>query len=99
MSYYGGAMVYSVMVVLAIFCIMLQRHSLLGILLGFEVFSLVLFYIFVGVFGAMQKSVGLSLVFLCLEVCVMSVCLGLMVKLVGVSGSDYVGACSLSDNF
>nr|APA19211.1 NADH dehydrogenase subunit 4L [Solenaia oleivora] len=95
----GGVAMYLVMVVLSVCCILSQRHSLLGILLGFEVFSLVLFCSFVGVFGVMQSPVGLSLVFLCLEVCVMSVCLALMIKLVKVSGSDYVGVCSFSDSY
>nr|ALQ78692.1 NADH dehydrogenase subunit 4L [Potomida littoralis] len=93
------AMVCAIMVVLAILCILFQRHSLLSVLLGFEVFSLVLFYCFIWVFGVMQSLVGFSLVFLCLEVCVMSVCLALMVKLVSSVGSDYVGASSLTRGF
>nr|AGG19449.1 NADH dehydrogenase subunit 4L [Sinohyriopsis cumingii] len=86
------------MVVLAIFCVVCQRHSFLGILLGFEIFSLVLFYWFVSLLGDMQKSVGFSLVFFCFEVCVMSVCLALLVGLVKCAGGDYVGAVSSSYN-
>nr|APA19198.1 NADH dehydrogenase subunit 4L [Parvasolenaia rivularis] len=88
-----------IMVFLAVCCILSQRQSLLGILLGFEVFSLVMFFLFVWVFGVMQKPVGFSLVFLCLEVCVMSVCLAVMVKLVKTFGGDYVGACNLGGGF
>nr|AGO02031.1 NADH dehydrogenase subunit 4L [Solenaia carinata] len=91
----GEVVLYVVMWVLVICCILLQRHSLLGVLLGFEALGLVLFCLFISVFGIMQKPVSLSLVFLCLEVCVMSVCLALMIKLVKASGSDYVGVCSL----
>nr|BAB62760.1 NADH dehydrogenase complex 4L [Pronodularia japanensis] len=96
---YNQSAVCVVLVVLAISCIMFQRHSLLMVLLGFEVFSLVLFSCFISVFGVMQTPVGLSLVFLCLEVCVMSVCLALMVKLVSCVGSDYVGVASLGSDF
>nr|QDH07417.1 NADH dehydrogenase subunit 4L [Monodontina vondembuschiana] len=92
LSLYGQNMMVVVMVVLGVLCIVSQRHSLLGVLLGFEIFGLVLYCSYIWVFGVMQKSVSLSLTFLCLEVCVMSVCLALVVKLVGVSGSDYVGA-------
>nr|AGN92168.1 NADH dehydrogenase subunit 4L [Lamprotula leaii]AOX13199.1 NADH dehydrogenase subunit 4L [Lamprotula caveata] len=88
-----------ILVVLAISCIVFQRHSLFSVLLGFEVFSLILFYCLVWGFGVMQTPVGFSLVFLCLEVCVMSVCLALMVKLVSCTGSDYVGVASFVRDF
>nr|QTA71676.1 NADH dehydrogenase subunit 4L [Physunio superbus] len=80
-----------VWVVLAFSCVVFQRHSLLCILLGLEVVSLILFYCCIMVFIDMQSCVSLGLMFLCYEVCVMSVCLSLMVKMVSSIGCDYVG--------
>nr|QTA71650.1 NADH dehydrogenase subunit 4L [Lens contradens] len=80
-----------VWVVLAFCCVVFQRQSLLCVLLGLEVVSLVLFACYVTLFVDMQSCVGLGLMFLCYEVCVMSVCLSLMVKMVKSTGCDYVG--------
>nr|AQT38548.1 NADH dehydrogenase subunit 4L [Echyridella menziesii] len=74
-------------------CIISQRNSFLGVLLGFEVLTLFLFHSFFFVWGV-NKVVSLSLVFLCVSVCVVSVSLSLVVKLIRSSGSDYVtGMC------
>nr|QDH07441.1 NADH dehydrogenase subunit 4L [Pilsbryoconcha exilis] len=88
-----------IMMVLGVMCVMFQRHSLLGILLGLEILSVIMYFSCTVVFMTMHKSVALGLTFLCLEVCVMSVCLALMVKSVKAVGSDYVGVSFLSKNF
>nr|QDH07365.1 NADH dehydrogenase subunit 4L [Chamberlainia hainesiana] len=87
------------MVVLAIVSIVVQRRSLLGVLLGLEILGLVLFYLFVCFWGGMQKPVSLGLVFYCFEVCVMSVFLALLVGLVKCTGSDYVMVLSCGNSF
>nr|QTA71702.1 NADH dehydrogenase subunit 4L [Hyriopsis bialata] len=99
MSSLSGLEMWVFWVVLAICCVVFQRHSLLCILLGLEVFGLVLFYCCVVIFGEMHSCVGLSLMFMCLEISVMSVCLSLMVKLVSFVGCDYVGVSSFVRNF
>nr|AQM37791.1 NADH dehydrogenase subunit 4L [Unio tumidus]AQM37805.1 NADH dehydrogenase subunit 4L [Unio tumidus]AQM37819.1 NADH dehydrogenase subunit 4L [Unio tumidus] len=84
---------------ISLFCVLLQRHSLLGLLLSFEVISLVMCLSFVCSFESMQGVVSFVLVFLCFEVCVMSVCLSLMVSFVKGVGSDYVGVSVFSGDF
>lgn len=97
MSWNIGGLICGFMVAVAISCILFQCHSLFGVLLGFEVFRLVLFYCFVVFWGDMQRLVGFRLVFLCLEVCVMCVSLALMVRFVKGVGSDYVGVLMLTN--
>nr|QTA71728.1 NADH dehydrogenase subunit 4L [Rectidens sumatrensis] len=95
-SSFSGLEVWMFWVVLVICCVVYQRHSMLCVLLSLEAFSLVLFYCCVIVLSEMQSCVGLGLMFLCLEVSVMSVCLSLLVKLVKLAGCDYVGVTSFS---
>nr|AQM37777.1 NADH dehydrogenase subunit 4L [Unio crassus] len=85
--------------VISLCCVLLQRHSLFGVLLGLEVVSLVMCFNFVCGFENMQGVASFVLVFLCFEVCVMSVCLSLMVMFVKGIGSDYVSVSVFSDNF
>nr|AUF70030.1 NADH dehydrogenase subunit 4L [Lampsilis siliquoidea] len=78
------------MLLLGLVCVVFQRHSLLGVLLGFEVLGLTMFYCFFVFWGGMQMLVGFGLVFLCLEVCVVCVSLSLMVMLVSSVGNDHI---------
>nr|YP_003354974.1 NADH dehydrogenase subunit 4L [Venustaconcha ellipsiformis]ACQ91040.1 NADH dehydrogenase subunit 4L [Venustaconcha ellipsiformis] len=78
------------MLVLGLVCVMFQRHSLLGVLLGFEILGLTMFYCFFVFWGGMQSLVGFGLVFLCLEVCMVCVSLSLMVSLVKSVGNDHI---------
>nr|QCX42048.1 NADH dehydrogenase subunit 4L [Margaritifera margaritifera] len=80
--------------VMGVACVVCQRRSFLGVLLSLEIFTLILFSLFFVVWGGMCEVLGLSLIFLCMSVCVVSVSLGLVVKLVRSSGGDYVsGLC------
>nr|WSP02082.1 NADH dehydrogenase subunit 4L [Ortmanniana ligamentina] len=78
------------MLLLGLVCVVFQRHSLLGVLLGFEILGLTMFYCFFVFWGGMQMLVGFGLVFLCLEVCVVCVSLSLMVMLVKSVGNDHI---------
>nr|UUJ37707.1 NADH dehydrogenase subunit 4L [Potamilus streckersoni] len=78
------------MLVLGVVCVAFQRHSFLGVLLGFEILGLTVFYCFFIFWGGMQSLVGFSLVFLCMEVCVVCVSLSLMVSLVKLVGDDHI---------
>nr|UWM10871.1 NADH dehydrogenase subunit 4L [Tchangsinaia piscicula] len=80
-------------------CVLLQRHSLFGILLSFEVVTLIMCFNFVCGFEHMQGVASFVLVFLCFEVCVMSVCLSLMVMFIKGIGSDYVSVLVFSGDF
>lgn len=75
---------------LGLVCVVFQRHRLLGVLLGFEVLGLTVFYCFFVFWGGIQILVGFGLVFLCLEVCVVCVSLSLMVMLVKRVGNDHI---------
>nr|AMX22423.1 NADH dehydrogenase subunit 4L [Unio delphinus] len=90
---------YLTMFTLSLFCVFMQRHSLLGILLGLEVISLIMCFNFVCGFEDTQSVASFVLVFLSLEVCVMCACLSLMVMFVKGIGSDYVSVIVLSDDF
>nr|AII23415.1 NADH dehydrogenase subunit 4L [Lanceolaria lanceolata] len=88
-----------IMYIVSLCCVLLQRHSLFGILLSLEVVSLIMCFNFVLSFEYMQGVASFVLVFLCFEVCVMSVCLSLMVSFIKGTGSDYVSALTSSGNF
>nr|ACQ91079.1 NADH dehydrogenase subunit 4L [Pyganodon grandis] len=87
------------MYVLSVCCLLLQLHSLLSILLGLEVISLIMCFNFTCSFVHAQGFGSFVLVFLCFEVSIMSVLLSMMVALVKTSGSDYVGMLSPSRAF
>nr|ARH56130.1 NADH dehydrogenase subunit 4L [Pseudunio marocanus] len=89
--FFGDSLFVFFSLVMGVSCLICQRRSFLGILLSLEVFTLVLYFLFFMVWGG---ACGLSLVFLCMSVCVVSVSLGLVVKLVRGVGGDYVsGLC------
>nr|UWM10843.1 NADH dehydrogenase subunit 4L [Pseudocuneopsis capitata] len=90
---------YLAVYVVSLCCVLLQRHSLFGILLSFEVVSLIMCFNFVCGFEHMQGVASFVLVFLCFEVCVMSVCLSLMISFVKGVGSDYVSVLTLGNDF
>nr|YP_009913082.1 NADH dehydrogenase subunit 4L [Popenaias popeii]QLJ92894.1 NADH dehydrogenase subunit 4L [Popenaias popeii] len=72
-------------------CLMSQRKSLFGILLSMEVFTLGIYIMIFSVvyFKSMLSSV--CLVFLAFGVCEAALGLSVLVSLVRVTGSDYVG--------
>lgn len=81
--------------VIAVYCVLLQRHRLFGILLSLEIVRLVICFNFVYVFENIQRVACFVLVFLCFEVCVISTCLSLIVRFFKGIGSDYVRVLAL----
>nr|UWM10857.1 NADH dehydrogenase subunit 4L [Pseudocuneopsis sichuanensis] len=87
------------MFVVSLCCVLLQRHSLFGILLSFEIVGLVMCFNFVRSFEHTQSVASFVLVFLCFEVCVMCICLSLMISFVKSIGSDYVSVLAFTGDY
>nr|AIW52245.1 NADH dehydrogenase subunit 4L [Sinanodonta woodiana] len=82
--------------IFSVCCLLLQFHSLFSVLLSLEVIGLVLCFNFTCSFIHTQGVNSFVLVFLCFEVCIMSILLSLMVVFVKGIGSDYVGVMGSS---
>nr|AXO78608.1 NADH dehydrogenase subunit 4L [Sinanodonta woodiana]AXO78651.1 NADH dehydrogenase subunit 4L [Sinanodonta woodiana] len=82
--------------IFSVCCLLLQFHSLFSVLLSLEVISLVLCFNFTCSFIHAQGVNSFVLVFLCFEVCIMSILLSLMVVFVKGIGSDYVSVMSIN---
>nr|AIC07020.1 NADH dehydrogenase subunit 4L [Lamprotula gottschei] len=85
--------------VISLCCVLLQRHSLFGILVSLEVVSLVICFNFVCGFEHTGWVGSFVLVFLCFEVCIMCILLCLMIMFIKGVGHDYVSVLVFSYDF